>query len=331
MPLIYNKGFDTECAEPGNIIGIHDTKIKNIIYNQMKDDDIFIDSTWVNLDGDLKNLIHIAKEKNSRVFCYSGPDWNNALPQSLIYDRYENVHNALKECNTTYIGNQRGTHFFSWWIDFVIENIEQYQTFDPYELKFPIKTYMCLNRKPHRHRIELVNQLKHHNLMDWGHVSLGGDSVIRLSTDLSNPEGDKAVGGDVGITNDINTLGHPHNWNSHFLNVVTETTTYTDVFVTEKTLKPIIGRRPFLILGDNNIYAQLKDWGFDTFDDMFGTGYNMPAHEDRIEWIISVLNDLKQEKDLDKLLHSIMPRLEHNYNQLFDVARQNKEKLHNLI
>ena len=47
----------------------------------------------------------------------------------------------------------------------------------------------------------------------------------------------------MGITNDINSLGHQDNWNNHFLNVVSETTTYTDVFLTEKTLKTNSGKK----------------------------------------------------------------------------------------
>ena len=172
--------------------------------------------------------------------------------------------------------------------------------------------------------------------MQYGHVSLGGENVlveqpILLPTDIQSSEGDKAVKGDVGITNDINSLWHIDNWNSHFLSVVTETTVYTDVFLTEKTLKPIIGKRPFIILGDKNIYKLLQDWGFDTFDDLFGKGYNEANYEQRIEWIVSNIQDLNKESNLEQLLLDLKPRLEHNYQQFFKVATSNRQKITNLF
>ena len=50
--------------------------------------------------------------------------------------------------------------------------------------------------------------------------------------------------------------------------VVTETTIHSDVLLSEKTFKPIIGLRPFLILGDQNLYKKLVEMGFDVFEDM---------------------------------------------------------------
>ena len=75
-------------------------------------------------------------------------------------------------------------------------------------------------------------------------MSLGDvENPVLLDADIVNVH-DNAVSGNVGITNDIHSFGHNANWNNHFLNIVSETTTYTDVFITEKTFKPIIGERP---------------------------------------------------------------------------------------
>jgi len=332
MPLIYDKGFSTEAAEPSNIIGIHDSKIKKIILNQLSDNDGFIDTTWAKPNSELDAFIETCKKDNKRVFVYSGPDWDNQYGEPGRENRYGFLHNKLSECNTIYIGNTLGKYYFSFWVDFVYENLDEFTQFNTYDIKIPMKYYMCLNRKPHRHRIELVNQLREHDLMNFGHVSLGGDHIIKLSKDIKNKQGDMAVGGDVGITNDITTLGHQDNWNNHFLNVVSETTTYTNVFLTEKTLKPIIGRRPFIILGDTNIYHLLKEWGFDTFDDLFGT-CNYTDHHKRIDWIVSNLTDLinKGDAHLPELLENLKPRLEHNYQTFLKVAETNRKNIQNLL
>ena len=334
MTLWYTQGFTTDAAEPDNIIGIHDLKIQRKILNQLHGNDCLIDTTWIKLTDELKKVLETCRKENKRIYCYSGPDWDNYYSppneHHLRIREFAEVHNALKEYNVTYIGNRLGQHYFSFWVDFVYENLSGYTQFDPYNFNDEIKPFMCLNRKPHRHRVELTNLLEKRNLSTLGHVSIGGERVF-LQTDIINPEGDKAVSGDIGITNDISTLGHPHNWNSHFLNVVTETTTYSDVFITEKTLKPILGKRPFIILGDYNLYKLLQDWGFDTFDDLFGTGYNTTNYEKRIDWIINVITDIVKENNFKDMLNDLKPRLEHNYENFIRIAKINRKNIDNLL
>ena len=80
------------------------------------------------------------------------------------------------------------------------------------------------------------------------------------------------------------------------MNIVSETTTGSQdkgVFISEKTFKPIIGKRPFIVLGDYNLYKKLHDWGIDTFDDILGDGYKEKSPLDRVEWIINTVKELK--------------------------------------
>ena len=84
---------------------------------------------------------------------------------------------------------------------------------------------------------------------------------------------------------------------------------------------------------DKNIYRLLKDWGIDTFDDLFGTGYENPDYEKRIEWVVSVIENLValDENHLSKTLMELKPRLEHNYNTFLKIAKENREKLYHLL
>ena len=324
VPLIYDNGFDKS-----NIIGRHDTKIKQIIINQLKPNDVFIDTTWLKLEKDFEVFLNKIEGQSKRVICYSGPDWNNTYAPPNEENRYLPAWDELNKYDLLHVGNTRGTHFFSFWLDFVNSHLDNYEQFDPYDLQLPLKHFMCLNRKPHRPRVQLYNDLSKFEYLKYGHCSLGTRKHLPL--DITNAEGDDAVSGDIEITNDINSLGHKDNWNSHFLNVVTETTVYTDVFITEKTFKPIIGRRPFIILGDKNIYTLLQDWGFDTFDDLFGTGYLDPDYEKRIGWILSIIGNLLKENNLESFLFSLKPRLEHNYQTLLKVAETNRNNLLHLL
>lgn len=329
--IIYDKGFD-----PVHITGKHDKKIKKIICKNIPPDWAFINTTWLEIDRDLKNIFN---RNVKEVICYSSVDWENTICRKEQHDYIKKNTDSI-----THIGNANNEYYFSFWMDFVWQNYNQFMKFDTLDLGKDFKVFMCLNRKPHTHRVDLVKEIYDKGLEKNGYVSLGmfdkpvpwsykGLKVpIKLKDDIQNTVGDNAVAGSSGgITNDITGLGHKDNWNNHFLNVVTETTVHSDVFISEKTFKPILGMRPFVILGDDNIYNKLHSWGFDTFDDILGTGYKGTYHTDRIKWIVDTIDNLKREKDLKKLLKSLHPRLEKNKVRFFQVAEQNRKKIQNLF
>jgi hypothetical protein len=152
------------------------------------------------------------------------------------------------------------------------------------------QAYMCLNRKPHQHRMRLYHGLEDAGLLDLGIVSMGGNPVpIRsLEEDCEGqeiaPNGGKEQ---FGITNDIVSLGNINNWQRHFVNVVTETIWDIEPsdFLSEKTFKPILGLRPFLIYAPNGGVACLHSRGLESyvndFQDMCDINlcepYNIPV------------------------------------------------------
>jgi hypothetical protein len=169
--------------------------------------------------------------------------------------------------------------------------------------------------------------------MQHGIISFGDDvNPIVLNETLSQTInlGEAAVSGSMIIKNDIVSLGDPELWKQHFINVVTETTVHTDVFISEKTWKPIIGLRPFLILGDNKIYSHLKDLGFDTFDDILGLWHEDPNWENRAKSITAVLDQF-QHVNINELYIEILPRLIKNRNRFLTYMQENRHKIENLI
>jgi hypothetical protein len=130
--------------------------------------------------------------------------------------------------------------------------------------------YMCLNRKPHQHRVRLYHGLEAAGLLDQGFVSMGGDPIPlrELAEDCEGqdiaPNGSKDQ---YGITNDIVSLGNLNNWQRHFVNVVTETIWDIEPsnFISEKTFKPILGLRPFLIYAPNGGINCLTSRGFEHY------------------------------------------------------------------
>lgn len=60
-----------------------------------------------------------------------------------------------------------------------------------------------------------------------------------------------------------------------FLHIVTETVYhYPSTFVSEKTMKPIANKRPFIIVGPVGSIANIKSLGFRTFNDFWNEEYD---------------------------------------------------------
>jgi hypothetical protein len=317
--LIYSQGFKN------NIIGDVDSTIENFIVSNLPENYVFINTTWLEKTDNLLNIL----DKNKIAVCYSGPDWEN----TNCIDIRKDAHKTIREnsLDVIHIGNTRGKFYFNFWTEFIRQNSSSFLSTEYIKEPNFKKLFMCLNRKPHNHRLFLVKLFEQKNLLDYGYVSIFRDTnSIILNETLSDKIilGQNSVVDNNPIKNDIVSLGDSSNWNSYFLNIVTETTVHTDVFISEKTWKPIIGQRPFLILGDCNIYDQLKEIGIDTFDDLFGTWYNNPNWEHRAKSIVEIIDNYKKE-DLKKIYFKIKPRLIRNRSRFIEYTLENIEKIKN--
>jgi hypothetical protein len=107
-----------------------------------------------------------------------------------------------------------------------------------------------------------------------------------------------------------------------FLHVVTETIfDYPHNANGEKTMKPIMNFRPFVLLCVPGALQELKDLGFKTFSDWWNEDYDqivdptqrLYAILDIVKWVCNQeLDDLKQ------LMEQMRPTLEHNYQHYYN-------------
>jgi hypothetical protein len=129
--------------------------------------------------------------------------------------------------------------------------------------------------------------------------------------------------------NNLNLVYYYHNI---FVDIVTETVFSGDsFFISEKTWRPIITKRPFIIMSNRNFLANFKRLGFKTFDQWWDESYDLYSGQDRIkqvERILEVIATWTLEELSVKLLemHEV---LEHNYNVFrslnYDVIKEKLE------
>jgi hypothetical protein len=128
-------------------------------------------------------------------------------------------------------------------------------------------------------------------------------------------------------------IQHPANLNilkeypNIFVDVICETRITGNVFfVTEKTWRCIIARRPFIIVGSQFFLQNLKRLGFKTFNNFWDEGYDEYPPAQRINEIEKLLDQLAVMSidKLNSMLIEMNEILEHNYNNFINL---NYEKI----
>lgn len=209
------------------------------------------------------------------------------------------------------------------------------------------KVFICLNRlttKDRSYRLLLVSEMMERGLLKHGHVSLclndpsqgtwqeeldyehtklSSDAKILIERNLSkltrslvvdkeNPQGNlSAHAGPNELKLNQSALWH----------VVPETVFYyKKLHLTEKIFKPIVSRRPFILVGAPGNLAYLKSYGFKTFDRWIDESYDLEEDNDkRISMINTQLEKLcSLTSDELNAMHSEMKEvLEYNFNHFY--------------
>lgn len=176
----------------------------------------------------------------------------------------------------------------------------------PRQIAYPAMCLMGMNRS---HRVVLMQYLTHHKLLDRVRTNFAvGQQNYTRASDLA-----KVAAVKIDHDTPANTVySHPHRSNESvfaqcriaelnavfsvpvsahqdplltgsfddfyhrmFLDVVTETLFDSPhVYISEKTLRPLITGTPFIVFGASGLLSQLRDQGFKTFGDFWDESYD---------------------------------------------------------
>lgn len=225
---------------------------------------------------------------------------------------------------------------------------------------------LCMLGTVREHRYRLLQYLKHHDLL--GHIQTASNnknnpmlSPIRDTTAARSVRGDLAdlglvysfVGGNQSWSKPIinrelielsnvpvetnlvnpNIPASGYDFYSNFaVDIVTETNfDYPSQFISEKTLRPLLLKTPFLIFGPFQFLAYLKSWGFETFNDLWDENYDLiEDSQDRFIKCCHVVKDIAQRpiEYWNSVYEKINDRLDHNRQVLLQYIENDFKSIH---
>ena len=189
------------------------------------------------------------------------------------------------------------------------------------------------------YRLYLLSQLNQRKLNDLGHVSAPLLTQELVNRELLNTNGRLPVDAKKHIYSnlfkqatpsvldtvdynnasaDLSLYGYDALWH-----VVTETVYYDhSLHLTEKIFKPIVTKRPFILVGAPGNLAYLKRYGFKTFDRWIDESYdNETDPTKRIDMITTQLEALS-EIDLLTQQKEMQEVLEYNHQHFYGKFRE---------
>ena len=304
--------------------------------NQRSDIDYHTDEVFQSKLNKVISLTQADPELKSRIIYYSGA---HSEPHTVCQSK-SFLYQKLMPC----VGN---IHYN--WLSFLFrstisithhsQDLNQSRFLNYHEIP-PQYLFSCAQHRIHPHRVSLMlslieTQLCDHGLCTWAGSTQAWDQFVRFTfSEVGHQTHDTfqtILANMLKIYPEHWPNRHPGNTLEHYedclFDIVSEST-ISPIFFTEKTWRPIIWRKPFIVIGPPSANRVLRNMGFDTFEEFWGpepqenlltSDYINDPHSDiRHRAIKSQIETLSNYRDSDllKLKNDLMPRCEHNLRKL---------------
>jgi hypothetical protein len=95
-------------------------------------------------------------------------------------------------------------------------------------------------------------------------------------------------------------------------------------FLTEKTVRAILMKKPFIIMGPERSNAYLKQMGFKTFGNFWDEDYDGYSGQKRYVRILALIDTLAKNNNFETIYNNMQPMLEYNYQRLIQQSYKTK-------
>lgn len=181
------------------------------------------------------------------------------------------------------------------------------------DFKYPI---MCLNKKMHNHRYQLIAKLNDYDLIK-------GNAISWLGIESPEYQGLNRVLPPIILT-EVPNVNHettiPLEWTQSFLHIVSESTLHAR-FITEKTAKCLFSNTFFIAWAAPKFHQALKQLGFELYDEIVDYSFDSIIDNDmRLEALIKEADRIVKQNKYKEMYNLIKPKLERNKQHAFELA-----------
>jgi hypothetical protein len=271
-----------------------------IFYVQNPFDDVLFDAKQG--PAGVKNLDHL-KTYDLSVFDFSSEHWGDSdylgkstchLVQEILCS--QGINCLILSHNPEHHAPDQGVLYYPYWYIFSVKMFKSLPMTD--NKKFLLG---CLNGAPRPHRIANLHLLKNKPYWDQCCTSFFSSDPMPWRHDDVELNYDETEFWNTIKTQLPNRKNAVHDWQNNlpsvtdsYIYLITETTVARDIFLTEKTWKPICGGQLFLTLGNPGTMHFLQSLGVDIFSDLIDHNYydQEPDWRQRLKKLHEILDEL---------------------------------------
>lgn len=196
------------------------------------------------------------------------------------------------------------------------------------------KRFLCLNRAPRPHRVELVLFLKSLSNQSENYFSLIGDcEIFGNPTDEYDMDYIKKLRQESTWIKDEFEYGLEYIYKNSYLNLNTSVhSTNYSTYIDSKVLNPTMNYQPFLFYTSPYVLHNLKLLGFETYPELFDESYDdILITSERFRIVKeNVLKYMKMPIDeLHKLYWSVEEKLKHNNDRYWKLCDTHELEIQN--
>jgi hypothetical protein len=180
-------------------------------------------------------------------------------------------------------------------------------------------SFICMNNRGHEHRCALIDHLEKYklinsnNIITW-HNFLNENMHYNYKYFKHRPI---KLDDDFDIKLDSYLI--PHQYFESLFDVVSEAT-HRCVFITEKTIKPLYYKKPFIVFGAQGFHKYLKELGFELYDEIFDYSFDnesdLEKRADLFAKEIKKLEEIKTDEQRDKIYQMLSKKINTNYKNM---------------
>ena len=190
----------------------------------------------------------------------------------------------------------------------------------PVELEVP---FICLNNRAHLHRCYVIDCIAKYNLLDTGVVSWL-DPLMEANARKRDKglqfeyfdEQPRFLNDSMKELQDSYIL--PEQYHSSLFDFVTECCHET-IAISEKTVKPLVLKKPFVVMGAVGFNTYLKHLGFELYDEIIDYGFDNELDlKKRAEMYVSNIKTVSKIENLQEVYEMLLPKINHNFNKCIE-------------
>lgn len=296
--------------------GIHKHQIMQDLQDKKPNRIVLFGETEWEIQGIDKELVDLCKTQKTKINIVHG-----CFKSEYHIDLYDKLGIDINDVTFW------GTYWFNFTESHISNNIKNYQNLvDVTEYKYP---FLNMNCRSHIHRCILVDELAKRNLINKGKVSWHDHLQENQNFIFRYFNRNQKLLLDDSFEHTLNSFTVPNCYFDTFMLVITESTLNVP-FITEKTVMPLLLKKPFLAVANENYYEALQHLGFKLYDEVFN--YNFIKEKDLYKKIELVVDNLDYviSKNLSDLYNTIKEKVNYNQQLAIEITK-NSEIVPNIV